>query len=207
MIPIAKPVINEDEIANVISVLRSGQLTHGRVVEDFECAFARYIDVKDAIAVVNGTVALDLALKALNIKPGDEVIVPSFTFIATANAVLFQGAKPVFADVDEKTFNINPESVKERISSKTKAIIPVHLFGQAADVQAFVDIAEDHKIGLVEDCAQAHGAKYKNKCVGGFGIVGTFSFYPTKNMTTGEGEIFQEQGTAKLRITSEKDSH
>ncbi|VVC03402.1 Aspartate aminotransferase [Candidatus Bilamarchaeum dharawalense] len=186
MIPIAKPLIEQDEIDNVVSVLKSGQLAQGRWVEEFENEFAKYIGVEYAIAVVNGTVALDLALKALNIKAGDEVIVPAFTFIATANTALFQGAKPIFADIDERTFNLDPESVKERITPKTKAIIPVHLFGQAADIQAFVDITEDHRIALVEDCAQAHGARYKGKRAGGFGI-GTFSFYGTKNMTTGEG--------------------
>lgn len=202
MIPIAKPLIEQDEIENVIAVLKSSQLAQGKWVEQFEKDFAQYVGVEHAIAVVNGTVALDLALKTIDIKAGDEVIVPAFTFIATANAALFQGAKPIFADIDEKTFNIDPESVKEKINNKTKAIIPVHLFGQAADIQAFTELTEDHKIALIEDCAQAHGAKYNGKRVGGFGI-GTFSFYGTKNMTTGEGGMItthDETIAKKLRL-------
>jgi len=186
-IPIAKPIIGDEEIEAVIRVLKSGILAHGSEVEGFEKEFSEYIGVKHAIAVVNGTVALDLALKAIGIRPGDEVITTPFTFIATANAVLYQGAKPVFADIDLKTYNIDPEQVKEKISSRTKAIIAVHLFGHPADMKALSEIAEDHKLLLVEDCAQAHGARFMGRRVGGFGHVAIFSFYATKNMTTGEG--------------------
>ncbi|MCK4526064.1 DegT/DnrJ/EryC1/StrS family aminotransferase [candidate division WOR-3 bacterium] len=189
MIPIAKPIIGNDEIQAVVQVLKSGMLTQGKAVEEFENAFAEYIGVKNAIAVSNGTISLDIALKSLDIKQGDEVIVPSFTFISTANAVLFQGAKPVFVDVDERTFNINPEDVVKKITDKTKAIIGVHLFGYPFDVKAIQEICEDYNLYLVEDCAQAHGAEYKGKKVGGFGVAGCFSFYATKNMTTGEGGI------------------
>jgi perosamine synthetase len=187
MIPIAKPIIGNDEIQAVTEVLKSGMLAQGKVVEEFETSFADYVGVRNAIAVSNGTVSLDLALKAIGIKPGDEVIVPSFTFISTANAVLFQGAKPVFADVDGRTFNINPEDVSEKISERTKAIIGVHLFGHPFDVDAIQEICEDCNLYLIEDCAQAHGAEYKGKRVGKFGVAGCFSFYATKNMTTGEG--------------------
>ncbi len=185
-IPIAKPEIREEEIKRVIEVLKSGMLAQGRMVEEFERAFAGYIGVREAIAVSNGTVALDLALKAIGIKEGDEVIVPAFTFIATANCVLFQHAKPVFADIDERTMNIDADDVLEKITDKTKAIIGVHLYGQPFDVKAISDICEDHRLILIEDAAQAHGAEYDGKGVGGFGI-GCFSFYPTKNVTTGEG--------------------
>ncbi len=187
MIPIAKPVIGNDEIQAVAEVLKSGMLAQGKVVAEFETAFAKYVGVKDAVAVANGTISLDIALKSLGIKQGDEVIVPSFTFISTANAVLFQGAKPVFADVDERTFNIKPGDVVEKITDKTKAIIGVHLFGHPFDVQEMREICDDHKVHLIEDCAQAHGAEYEGKKVGGFGVAGCFSFYATKNMTTGEG--------------------
>ncbi|HLC69337.1 MAG TPA: DegT/DnrJ/EryC1/StrS family aminotransferase [Candidatus Bilamarchaeaceae archaeon] len=202
MIPIAKPIIESEELENVKSVLSSGQLAQGKWVNDFEQQFANYIGVKYAVALCNGTVALDLALKAIRIKQGDEVIVPAFTFIATANAVLFQGAKPIFADVNEKTFNLDPESVKEKITKKTRTIIPVHLFGQPADMRALMQIADDHKMYVVEDCAQAHGAKYDGRRVGGFGL-GTFSFYATKNITTGEGGMVttnDEQVAKKLKL-------
>lgn len=187
MIPIARPMISDDEIRAVTEVLKSGMLAQGKVVEEFETAFAKYVGVKNAIAVSNGTISLDIALKSLDVKQGDEVIVPSFTFISTANAVLFQGAKPVFADVDERTFNIDPNDVLEKISDRTKAIIGVHLFGHPFDVKAIQEICEDYNLYLIEDCAQAHGAEYEGKKVGGFGIAGCFSFYATKNMTTGEG--------------------
>jgi perosamine synthetase len=123
----------------------------------------------------------------VGIKRGDDVIVPDFTFISTANSILFQGAKPVFADVDERTFNINPDDILEKITDKTKAIIGVHLFGHPFDVKAIQDICEDHNLILIEDCAQAHGAEYQGRKVGSFGWVNCFSFYATKNMTTGEG--------------------
>ncbi|AMM53555.1 DegT/DnrJ/EryC1/StrS family aminotransferase [Pyrococcus kukulkanii] len=187
MIPIAKPLIGDEEINAVIRVLKSGMLAHGKEVEAFEKEFAEYLGVKHALAVSNGTTALDLALKALKIGPGDEVITTPFTFIASANAVLFQGAKPVFADIDPKTFNLDPEEVKEKITNKTRAILVVHLYGQPADMKAFKEIAEDYKLYLIEDCAQAHGAKFEGQKVGTFGDIAAFSFYPTKNMTTGEG--------------------
>ena len=187
IIPIAKPVIGEEEIWAVEEVLRSGMLAQGKKVEQFEKEFSNYINVNHAIAVGNGTIALDVALKALGIKQGDEVIVPSFTFISTANSILFQGAKPIFADIDERTFNINPDDVLERITDKTKVIIGVHLFGHPFDVKAIEEICEDNSLILIEDCAQAHGAEYEGKKVGSFGVVSCFSFYATKNMTTGEG--------------------
>ena len=187
MIPIARPLIGEEEINAVVEVLKSGMLTSGKEVKEFEKEFAQYLGVKHAVAVANGTAALDVALKALKIKPGDEVITTPFTFIASANAILFQGAKPVFADIDPKTFNLDPNEVLEKITDKTKAIVVVHLYGQPADMKAFKDIAEDYKLYLIEDCAQAHGAEFEGQKGGTFGDIAAFSFYPTKNMTTGEG--------------------
>jgi len=186
-IPIAKPLIGDEEINAVVEVLKSGMLAHGKEVEAFEREFASYLGAKHGIAVANGTAALDVALKALGIKDGDEVITTPFTFIASASSILFQRARPVFADIDERTFNLDPNDVLERISDKTKAILVVHLYGQPADMKAFREIAEDHKLYLIEDCAQAHGAEYEGQKVGTFGDIAAFSFYPTKNIATGEG--------------------
>ena len=188
-IPIARPLIGNEEIEAVTRVLRSGMLAQGREVELFEREFAEYIGARHAIAVANGTLALDTALKALGIREGDEVITTPFTFIATANAILYQRARPVFADIDPRTYNLNPDRVLEKITHRTRAIIVVHLYGQPADMKAFTEIAEDHHLLLVEDAAQAHGAEFLGKKVGSFGHAAIFSFYPTKNMTTGEGGI------------------
>ena len=186
-IPIAKPVLGREEEEAVRKVLQSGILTQGEKVKSFEEAFANYIGVDHAVAVTNGTIALDVALKVLKLGLGDEVIIPAFSFIATGNCVLFQGAKPVFADIDQRSFNIDPSDVNEKITAKTKAIIPVHMFGQPAKMEELKEIAQDHGIFLVEDAAQAHGAEYRGQKVGGIGNIGCFSFYATKNMTTGEG--------------------
>ena len=186
-IPIARPDIQDEEIRAVIDVLRSGMLAQGKVVDQFESMFSGYIGVGNTIAVSSGTAALDLALKALEISAGDEVITTPFTFISTANAILYQGAKPVFADIDDRSFNIDPGDVLNKITGKTKAIIGVHLFGHPFDLEAIQEICEDYNLLLVEDCAQAHGAEYNSVKVGSFGSAGCFSFYPTKNMTTGEG--------------------
>ena len=185
-VPIARPVVGGREIRRVVDVLRSGMLAQGSVVKEFESNFAEYIGTRNAIAVSNGTVALDIALKATGVKEGDEVITTPFTFIATANAVLFQGAKPVFADIDPDTYNIDVDNVLEKLSPKTKAILGVHIFGHPFDVKPIAEVCEDHDLILIEDAAQAHGAEYEGKKVGSFGI-GCFSFYATKNMTTGEG--------------------
>jgi len=188
MIPIAKPIIGEDEVRAVTEVLRSGVIAEGQKVKDFETAFAKFAGTSFAVAVNSGTAALHAALLAHEIGPGDEVITTPFSFVATANSVLFTGAKPVFADIREDTFNIDPQSIVEKITAKTKAIIPVHLYGQSADMKAIMDIAEDKDLIIIEDACQAHGATFEGKSVGSFGE-GTFSFYPTKNMTTSEGGI------------------
>ena len=187
-IPIARPVIGEEEADAVKEVLFSGRLAQGAKVEEFEEAFARYIGTKYAVAVSSGTAALHLALLAHGIGEGDEAITTPFTFIATANSILFTGAKPVFVDIDEKTFNIDPQLIEEKITPKTKAIIPVHLYGQPCEMDEITAVARRHGLAVIEDACQAHGAEYKGKKAGSFGT-GCFSFYPTKNMTTGEGGI------------------
>lgn len=201
-IPIAKPIIGDEEIEAVDAVLRSGMLAQGESVRRFEEEFSKYLGVKNSIAVSNGTTALDLALKGLGLGPGDEVISPAFTFIASANCALYQGCRPVFADVDEKTFNIDPEDMVEKITSRTKAVVGVHLYGQPFDLKAIQQICQDHNLALVEDCAQAHGAEYNGKKVGSFSH-GCFSFYATKNMTTGEGGMIttnDDSLAARLRL-------
>jgi len=188
-IPIAKPNLGKEEIAALKDVLESGIIASGPKTKAFEKEFSEYIDVKQAVAVTNGTVALDMALKALKVGSGDEVITSAFSFISSGNCILYQNAKPVFVDIDPKTFNIDPLDVAEKITNKTKALIPVHMFGQPAKMDILKEIAEDNKIALVEDAAQAHGAEYKNQKAGSFGDIGCFSFYATKNMTLGEGGI------------------
>jgi len=186
-IPIAKPDFGKEEETAVKEVLESGILASGPRTKQFEKEFAEYIGVEHAVAVTNGTIALDVALKALNLGAGDEVITSAFSFIASGNCILFQNAKPVFADIDPRTFNIDPEDVAEKITAKTKALIPVHMFGQPANMDALKEIAEDKGIALVEDAAQAHGAEYRGQKAGSIGDMGCFSFYATKNMTAGEG--------------------
>lgn len=193
-IPINKPLLGDDEVKAIRDVLLSGILTDpsyngGKLVREFENRFARFVGAKYSVAVSSGTAALHLALLAAGVGPGDEVIVPSFSFLATATTVLLVGAKPVFADIDIKTYNIDPESIKPLINEKTKAIIPVHLYGLPAEMDNIMEIAEKHNLVVIEDAAQAHGAKYKGKYVGNIGHMACFSFYPTKNMTTGEGGI------------------
>ena len=186
-IPVARPAIGQDEISAVTAVLESGKLAAGEHVTEFERRFADYCGTTHAVAVNNGTAALHAALLAADIGHGDEVIVPAFSFIATATAVSVTGAKPVFADVNEQTFNIDPLKVEDCITPKTRAIIGVHLFGQPFDVQGIQKICESRNLTLIEDAAQAHGAMWNGEKTGGFGQFGCFSFYATKNMTTGEG--------------------
>ena len=188
MIPIAKPLIGEEEKKAVLDVLDSGMLAQGEKVKQFEQEFANFLGVKHAIATSNGTAALHAALLAHGIKEGDEIITTPFTFIATANAIKMCGAIPVFVDIKENTFNINAELIEEAISEKTKAILPVHIFGRSAEMDKIKNIAEKYNLFVIEDACQAHGATFNGKKVGSFGT-GCFSFYPTKNMTTGEGGI------------------
>lgn len=184
-IPISLPVTGEEEWQAVKQPLMTGWLTSGPFVREFEQLFAARHQVKHAIAVSNCTTALHLAVAALNIKEGDEVIVPAFTWVATANCVLYQGATVVFADIDIHTFNINVEDVKRKITPKTKAIIAVHLFGLCADMDALKKAAGN--IPIIEDAACAAGAAYFGKPAGSLGDIGCFSFHPRKSVTTGEG--------------------
>jgi len=186
-IPIARPVIGQDEVSAVTAVLESGILAAGERVSEFERNFADYCGTTHAVAINNGTAALHAALLAADIGHGDEVIVPSFSFIATATAVSMTGAKPIFVDVDEKTFGIDTTKVQENVTPKTKAVIGVHLFGQPFDIQGIKQVCESHNLILIEDAAQAQGAMFNGEKTGGFGQFGCFSFYATKNMTTGEG--------------------
>jgi perosamine synthetase len=186
MIPIARPLIGEEEKRAVLRVLDSGVLAQGAQVEAFELAFAEMCGVRYAVATSSGTTALHTAVLAHGIGPGDEVITTPFSFIATANAILFVGARPVFADIDPDTFNIDPQGIEHAVTAHTRAILPVHLFGLPADMDWIMDIADRRHLSVIEDACQAHGATYRGKRVGGFGT-GCFSFYPTKNMTSAEG--------------------
>lgn len=191
MIPINLPQIGELEIEEVTKVLRSCILTdrygNGPMVKKFEGAFAKFVRTKHAVAVNSGTASLHMSLLAAGVTWGDEVIVPSFTFVATAEAVALTGAKPVFVDIDPNTYNIDPEKIEEAITKKTKVILPVDLYGLSADISAMNDIAQNHDLTIIEDAAQAQGAMYKNKPSGCLANIACWSFYASKNMTTGEG--------------------
>ena len=186
MIHIASPKMGPEEKKAVMEVLDSGMLAQGPRVKAFEEAFAEFCGVEHAVATTSGTTALHVALLANKIGPGDEVITSPFTFIASANSILFVGAKPVFIDIDPETFNLNVDLIEGAITPKTKAIMPVHLFGLCADMDRILAIAEKHNLAVIEDACQSHGATINGKKAGAFGT-GTFSLYPTKNMTSGEG--------------------
>jgi perosamine synthetase len=193
LIPINRPQIGEEEVEAVVKVLRSGFLTQGlgegpRVTQ-FEKNFAKFASVEHAIAVNTGTAALHLAVVASGVKHGDEVILPSFTFVATAEAVVMAGGKPVFTDIDPETYNISPAEIEKATTRKTKAIVPVDLYGLPADIKPIREIAVRHGLAVVEDAAQAHGATYAGKTAGFFADVACWSLYASKNMTTGEGGV------------------
>jgi perosamine synthetase len=205
-IPFYVPWITKDDKRAVSQALNSRWLTGGPLVSSFESVFANYVGTKFAVAVNSCTAALHLSMRALNIGPGDEVIVPDLTFAATANAALFVGAKPVFADIDEHTFNLSPKEVLKKITSKTKAIVPVHYGGQSCDMKEILEIAKDYHLNVVEDCAHSLGAKYDGKMTGSFGELGCFSFYPTKIITTLEGGMIttnDEKLHKRLRLLRE----
>jgi perosamine synthetase len=186
-IPIAKTVFTEEEYKNILKPLESGWVVQGPFVSKFEEMWNNFTGAKHSIAVTSCTTALHLSLAALDIKPGDEVIIPSFTWVATANAVESLGAKPVFCDIDLQTFNICTDNIEKLISKSTKAIIPVHLFGLSADINRIMEIANAHKLFVVEDAACGFASKYKGTHTGNFGDTGCFSFHPRKAITTGEG--------------------
>jgi perosamine synthetase len=186
MIPIAKPIIDEATIEAAAASIRSGKLAQGELVQAFEEAFAHYSGTRYAVAVNSGTAALHIALLAAGVKEGDEVITTPFSFIASANAILYCGARPVFVDIEPLSCNINADLIEAKITTKTKAVVGVHLYGQTYDVEKLQDICRRHNLLMIEDACQAHGAEYKGKKAGSF-TTGCFSFYPTKNITTGEG--------------------
>jgi perosamine synthetase len=186
-IPLSSPDINEHDIEAVTAVLRTPQLSLGPKLEEFERMIARYLGASDAVAVSSGTSALHLCIRALGISDGDEVIVPSFAFIAVANAVRYERAVPVFVDVDSRTLNLDPERVKAAITNRTRAVILVHTFGVPAEIDRVLEISKQHGLAVIEDACEAIGAEYCGKKVGTFGDVATFAFYPNKQITTGEG--------------------
>ncbi len=193
MIYINLPRIGEEEIQAVVKVMRSGMLTSGLgmgpAVTAFEKGFAEMADAKHAIAVNTGTAALHAAIMAAGVKHGDEVILPSFTFVATAEAVALAGGRPVFADIDPKTYNLSPSAVEKAITKKTKAILPVDLYGYSADMKPMREIADKHGLALIEDAAQAHGLTYEGKPAGAFADAACWSMYASKNIMTGEGGV------------------
>jgi len=187
-IPIAEPCISEREEKLVLECIKSGWISsRGNFVKEFEERFSSYIGTKYGIAVSSGTAALHLAIVALDIKQGDEVIVPAFTSIASANAIRYTGAKPVLVDSDIHTWNIDPNKIEEKITNRTKAIMVVHIYGHPADMDPIIKIAKKYNLYVIEDAAEAHGAEYKGRKVGGIGDIGCFSFYANKIITTGEG--------------------
>jgi perosamine synthetase len=185
--PLAHPYISKKEERYVMQTLRSGKLSIGPFIEKFEKKFAQYLGVKHAIAVSSGTAGLHLALIAAGVGEGDEVITSPFSFVASANAILYVGAKPVFIDIDSKTYNIDPSKIEARITKKTKAILPIHIFGQPAEMDAVMRIAKKHKLAVIEDACESLGSTFKNKNSGTFGEAGVFAFYANKQLTTGEG--------------------
>ena len=186
MIPVAKPTMGREEEEAVLAVLRSGQIAQGARVAELEARFAALVGTKHAVASTSGTASLHLNLLALGIGPGDEVITSPFTFIASANAILYVGATPVFADIHPCCYNLDPRAVEAKLTPRTKALLPVHLYGNPANMPVLMEIAQRHGLAMVEDAAQAHGAAIEGRRVGSFGG-GNFSFYPTKNMTSVEG--------------------
>jgi dTDP-4-amino-4,6-dideoxygalactose transaminase len=187
-IPLVKVYMDDDIKKAVLEVLDSGWYILHERVREFEKKFAEFCSVKNAVCVASGTAAIFLSLRALDIKHGDEVIIPSFSFIATASPIMEVGAKPVFVDIDARTYTIDPEKIRKAVTKRTKAIMPVHLYGHPADMDPILDIAEENDLYVVEDACQSHGAEYKGRRTGGIGHVACFSFYPSKNMTVcGDG--------------------
>ncbi len=205
MISIAKPFIGEEEKAAVLEVLGSGQLAQGKRVREFEERFAAWVGARYAVAVSSGTTALHVALLAHDIGPGDEVITTPFSFIASANCILYAGATPRFADIDPLYYTIDPASIEQQITRRTRAIIPVHLFGQPAAMTAIAEIAAKYGLAIIEDACQAHGATLNGQPLGTWGTA-CYSFYPTKNMTTGEGGMITTNDPAlaeRMRVLRE----
>ena len=198
-IPLSAPDITEAEIAAVVAVLRSARLSLGPVTEEFEAAMASTASVPHAVAVSSGTAGLHLVIRALDIGEGDEVIVPSFTFIAAANAIRYERATPVFVDIDAGTLNLNPGLIEQAITPKTRAVMVVHTFGVPADMTAILEIAQRHGLAVIEDACEAIGAVHRGRKAGSMGNVGVFAFYPNKQITTGEGGVVVTHDDALAR--------
>jgi len=203
-IAVAAPTLNGNEKRYVLECLETTWISSiGRFITEFERAFGRFCGVEHAIAVNNGTNALHLALVALGLKPGDEVIVPTLTYIATANVVTYCGAKPVLVDCDPRTLNMDPAAIAGKITTRTKGIIPVHLYGHPADMDPIISLAREHGLFVLEDAAEAHGAEYKGRRIGGLGNAAAFSFFGNKIITTGEGGMVTTNDSdlaAQLRL-------
>jgi dTDP-4-amino-4,6-dideoxygalactose transaminase len=198
-IPLAKPLIGRNEKRAVQKVLNSGNLAQGPVVAEFESSFSKFVGDRDCVAVNSGTSGLVTAVMSLGIGQGDEVIVPSFTFAASANSIALCGAKPIFIDIDRKTFNLDYKLLELLITPKTKAIMAVHLYGLCANMKHILEVAKKHNLFVIEDAAQAHLSAIDGQTAGTFGDVAVFSFYPTKNMTSGEGGMVVYKDTSYSR--------
>lgn len=188
-IPMSAPDLDESDIQAVVEVLKSGRLALGPKAEEFEMLMAEYVGVKYAVAVSSGTAGLHILVRALDIGPGDEVLVPSFTFSASVNAILYERAKPVFVDIEPETYNLDPEDLERKITKKTKAIMAVDIFGHPAEWDEIVRIADKYNLKVIDDSCEALGAEYKGRKIGRFGDCACFAFYPNKQITTGEGGI------------------
>jgi perosamine synthetase len=200
LIPLTEPLLNGRELEYVTECIRTNWVSSlGTFVTRFEQEFAAFCGCRFGIAVSNGTVALHLSLVTLGIGPGDEVIVPTLTFVATANAVRYTGATPVFVDAEPRTWNMDPDALAVAVTSRTRAIIPVHTYGHPADMDPILEIARRHDLAVIEDAAEAHGAEYKGKRVGNLGTLGCFSFYGNKIITTGEGGMVVTDDEALAR--------
>ena len=185
----SRPDIGEDEIEAVVAVLRSGTLSLGPCLDAFEAGIAHYVGTRHAVAVSSGTAGLHLCVRAAGIGPGDEVITTPFSFVASANCILFEGARPVFVDLDEETMTIDPARVAAAATGRTKAVLPVHVFGQACDMDGLGALCRDRGLAMIEDACEAIGTEHRGRRVGTFGQTAVFSFYPNKQMTTGEGAV------------------
>ncbi len=207
MITIAKPEVGDEEIRAVNEVLKSGMLAQGPKVAELEKAWAEYCGTKHALAVNSGTAAIHAALFAAGVQPGDEVITTPFSFIATINPIIMLGAKPVLVDIDKATFNIDATKIEAVITKKTKAIMPVHLYGQPADVSAIKDLAEKHDLKIIEDACQAIGSEYRGKKAGNLGSLGCFSLYATKNIMCGEGGMITTNDDEQAKLIRQFRQH